>query len=79
MPFSESICNGFFLYFLRYRFLRSSDRETNKDDYPRLHYPELYLMGGGYKEFYCSYKVIVVLVFMTTITLPFVSSVTYLL
>ncbi|GLG99545.1 Uncharacterized protein GBIM_05985 [Gryllus bimaculatus] len=34
------------------RFLRNSDRVLNKESYPALHYPEVYLLHGGYKEFY---------------------------
>jgi len=34
------------------RFLRSQDRLMNKDSYPKLFYPELYLLEGGYKSFY---------------------------
>lgn len=34
------------------RFLRNNDREINAENYPALHYPELYIMKGGYKEFY---------------------------
>lgn len=34
------------------RFLRSKDRAANKDNYPFLHYPEIYLLDGGYKAFY---------------------------
>ncbi|XP_071090406.1 M-phase inducer phosphatase-like [Haliotis cracherodii] len=34
------------------RFLRNRDREVNKDVYPFLNYPELYLLEGGYKCFY---------------------------
>lgn len=34
------------------RFLRNQDRSLNKDAYPRLFYPELYLLEGGYKAFY---------------------------
>jgi len=34
------------------RFLRNMDREANRDNYPKLHYPEIYLLEGGYKEFY---------------------------
>ncbi|XP_053388571.1 M-phase inducer phosphatase 1-like [Mercenaria mercenaria] len=33
-----------------YRFLRSLDREINKDNYPRLNFPEIYLLEGGYIE-----------------------------
>ncbi|CAL1540536.1 unnamed protein product [Lymnaea stagnalis] len=35
-----------------FRFLRSQDRETNKECYPFLHYPEIYLLEGGYKNFF---------------------------
>lgn len=34
------------------RFLRSQDRAMNSDRYPRLFYPELYLLDGGYKNFF---------------------------
>ena len=34
------------------RFIRDQDRELNKDCYPRLNYPELYILEGGYKAFY---------------------------
>jgi len=34
------------------RFLRNQDRTVNKDSYPKLFYPELYLLEGGYKAFY---------------------------
>uniref|UniRef100_A0A182SJF7 protein-tyrosine-phosphatase n=1 Tax=Anopheles maculatus TaxID=74869 RepID=A0A182SJF7_9DIPT len=34
------------------RFLRNHDRILNADSYPALHYPEMYLLHGGYKEFY---------------------------
>ena len=36
----------------RMRFLRNEDRACNKDCYPALHYPEMYLLEGGYKAFY---------------------------
>lgn len=39
-----------------YRFLRNMDRETNKDRYPLLHHPELYVLHGGYKAFYENFK-----------------------
>jgi hypothetical protein len=28
------------------------DREANNDCYPSLHYPELYILEGGYKAFW---------------------------
>jgi len=34
------------------RFLRNKDRDAHQDSYPNLYYPELYLLEGGYKEFY---------------------------
>ncbi|XP_059621277.1 M-phase inducer phosphatase [Phlebotomus argentipes] len=34
------------------RFLRNHDRHCNENSYPALHYPEIYLLHGGYKEFY---------------------------
>ncbi|XP_014260495.1 M-phase inducer phosphatase-like isoform X2 [Cimex lectularius] len=36
------------------RFLRKEDRAGN--DYPNLHYPEMYLLHGGYSEFYRHYN-----------------------
>ncbi|XP_055499680.1 M-phase inducer phosphatase 2 isoform X2 [Leucoraja erinacea] len=38
------------------RFLREKDREINGTDYPKLHYPELYILKGGYKEFFPRFK-----------------------
>lgn len=35
-----------------FRFLRNSDRDWNKESYPMLNYPELYLLHGGYKTFF---------------------------
>ncbi|XP_060566951.1 M-phase inducer phosphatase 1-like isoform X2 [Ruditapes philippinarum] len=34
------------------RFLRKSDRQANKDCYPHLFYPEIYLLDGGYKVYF---------------------------
>ncbi|KAJ1126305.1 hypothetical protein NDU88_004713 [Pleurodeles waltl] len=36
------------------RFLREEDRDRN--EYPSLFYPELYILKGGYKEFFSDYK-----------------------
>lgn len=47
------IDNILFLQSYRSRFLRNNDRSRNA--YPRLHYPEIYLLQGGYKNFYESY------------------------
>ncbi|XP_043266411.1 M-phase inducer phosphatase-like isoform X2 [Venturia canescens] len=38
------------------RFLRNIDRQRNKEHYPALHYPEVYLLHGGYEEFYRKQK-----------------------
>ncbi|XP_019746127.1 M-phase inducer phosphatase 2 [Hippocampus comes] len=37
------------------RFVRERDRAMN--DYPKLHYPELYVLKGGYKEFFPLFQV----------------------
>uniref|UniRef100_A0A8C8VIB8 M-phase inducer phosphatase n=1 Tax=Pelusios castaneus TaxID=367368 RepID=A0A8C8VIB8_9SAUR len=36
------------------RFVREKDRAHN--EYPNLHYPELYILKGGYKEFFPQYQ-----------------------
>ncbi|XP_023245038.1 M-phase inducer phosphatase-like isoform X2 [Copidosoma floridanum] len=38
------------------RFLRNIDRQLNKEHYPALHYPEIYLLHGGYQRFYKEMK-----------------------
>ncbi|KAL6594845.1 hypothetical protein U3516DRAFT_788056 [Neocallimastix sp. 'constans'] len=38
------------------QFFRKADREKNRFFYPRLHYPEVYVLSGGYKEFYNCHK-----------------------
>ena len=45
------------MFCCRYRFLRSQDREMNKDNYPALNFPEVYLLEGGYKAFYHAHMV----------------------
>lgn len=37
------------------RFVRQKDRMMNL--YPNLHYPELYILKGGYKEFFPKFQV----------------------
>lgn len=37
------------------RDLREMDRSINKQNYPSLYYPEIYLLEGGYKEFYIQF------------------------
>lgn len=37
------------------RFVRERDRALN--EYPYLHYPELYILKGGYKDFFPGFQV----------------------
>ncbi|KAJ8923692.1 hypothetical protein NQ315_010273 [Exocentrus adspersus] len=39
-----------------YRYLRKEDRQRNEDAYPNLFYPEIYLLEGGYKNFFEQYS-----------------------
>jgi len=39
------------------RYLRRLDRQLNNNTYPRLHYPEVYLLKGGYKEAFSTIKI----------------------
>ncbi|KAL0177677.1 hypothetical protein M9458_026571, partial [Cirrhinus mrigala] len=32
------------------------DRDLNENEYPNLHYPELYILKGGYKDFFPLHK-----------------------
>ena len=38
------------------KYLRQKDREVNKDNYPRLNFPEMYILEGGYKAFYETHR-----------------------
>ena len=35
-----------------YNLMRQTDRKINENRYPLLFYPEIYLLEGGYKDFY---------------------------
>ena len=35
--------------------MRNHDRILNSDSYPALHYPEIYLLHGGYKDFFAAH------------------------
>ncbi|ORX95784.1 Rhodanese-like protein [Basidiobolus meristosporus CBS 931.73] len=37
-------------------YLRNRDRELNIANYPRLNFPELYVLDGGYRNFYATQK-----------------------
>lgn len=39
-----------------YRFMRQEDRKKNMRMYPSLHFPEMYILEGGYKRFYEEYS-----------------------
>ena len=49
-----SACHIRFVYYLhaRLRHIRNLDRKIHAMSYPQLHFPELYLIGGGYKQFF---------------------------
>ncbi|KAI6656967.1 M-phase inducer phosphatase-like isoform X2 [Oopsacas minuta] len=36
----------------QYRYLRNEDRKLNEATFPKLHYPELYVLNGGYAQFF---------------------------
>jgi M-phase inducer tyrosine phosphatase len=38
------------------RWLRNYDRCANVENYPRLNYPNLYILQGGYAEFFSHYR-----------------------
>ncbi|KAJ3041900.1 cell division cycle- protein [Rhizophlyctis rosea] len=37
-------------------YMRSRDRAENMERYPALYYPEIYVLKGGYKQFYAGHK-----------------------
>jgi hypothetical protein len=56
--FAEKLCLVFHCEFSShrgpksYKRIRSSDRKINECNYPYLYYPEMYLLEGGYKQFF---------------------------
>ena len=42
---------------IRSRFMRKIDRKENCMEYPSLYFPELYLLEGGYKNFFEQHSV----------------------
>ena len=38
-----------------YSIMRGHDREYNLSIYPKLYYPEIYLLSGGYQQFFASF------------------------
>ena len=49
------LCNTSWLR--RMNYLRQLDRKRNMKEYPKLTYPEIYLIDGGYREVYTIYPV----------------------
>ena len=47
---------GMVLWSCRSRFVRKQDRAANKEVYPSLHFPEMYILDQGYKAFFESHK-----------------------
>lgn len=41
----------------RCRNVRKADRDLNKDSYPFLNFPEIYVMHNGFKDFYETHQV----------------------
>ena len=48
-----------FVELFRCRNVRRADRDLNKDNYPFLNFPELYVMHNGFKAFYETQQVFV--------------------
>ncbi len=45
------------------REIRERDRMLNQHQYPKLYYPEIYLLEGGYKNFYEQHDVCIFLLY----------------
>jgi len=39
------------------KFIRQRDRAVNQEHYPKLTYPEIYILDGGYSSFFESYRI----------------------
>src|SRR5205814_8233133 len=48
--------NSRYLYLCRALHLRNRDRHLNMHQYPKLYYPEIYILQGGYSGFFRNYK-----------------------
>jgi len=48
--------SNLFRLLFRSRYLRKVDRDHYGVQFPKLDYPEIYLLDGGYSEFYRHYK-----------------------
>ena len=48
--------SGYPLIFHRAQHLRGKDRACNAHRYPRLTYPEIYILDGGYSAFFAHHK-----------------------
>lgn len=44
------------LIYSRAKFLRHKDRACNAHQYPKLNYPEVYILDGGYSSFFTDHK-----------------------
>lgn len=53
LSFRSTIC----LHNIRARFIRGEDRSANSHQYPKLTYPEVYILDGGYSSFFKDHKV----------------------
>lgn len=49
---------GFTVVIGRALYLREKDRTLNALAYPKLFYPEIYVLEGGYSSFFQEYKVL---------------------
>ena len=50
-----------------YRYVRNKDRDAHRHCYPKLFYPEMYVINGGYKAFYEACQVRFPIIYTTII------------